>query len=69
MNALLKEGEVASWLNIRLATLRRWRFEGRGPKFLKLGSAVRYRSADVQEWLQKCPSGGSTAYEQNLRLA
>jgi hypothetical protein len=29
MNALLKEGEVASWLRVSLAALQRWRFEGR----------------------------------------
>jgi predicted DNA-binding transcriptional regulator AlpA len=68
MEALLNEKQVAETLGLSLAALRRWRYEGRGPKFLKLGSAVRYRPTDVQEWLHGCPSGGSNAHQQSRRL-
>jgi hypothetical protein len=31
-------------------TLQRWRLEGVGPKFLKLGRLVRYRKSDLDRW-------------------
>lgn len=39
---LLTEIEVAELLSIRPTTLRRWRWAGRGPSFVKIGTAVRY---------------------------
>ena len=54
----LTEGELADMLNISVATLRRWRLLGHGPKFVKFGSAVRYSSEDVQEWLASRACGG-----------
>ena len=45
---LLKEREVAQFLNLEVATLRRWRFSGRGPRYLKLGGAVRYELVDIE---------------------
>ena len=32
-------------------TLQRWRLEGIGPKFLKLGRLVRYRQSDLDQWV------------------
>ena len=31
-------------------TLQRWRLEGVGPEFLKLGRLVRYRKYDLDRW-------------------
>lgn len=43
---LLRPGQVAEQLNVSLQTLWRWRQEGTGPAFIKLGdgrnSTVRY---------------------------
>ncbi len=43
---LLNEHEAAGFLGLAVATLRRWRWSGDGPKHIKLGpargSAVRY---------------------------
>ena len=33
------------------STLAHWHSEGRGPKFIKLGSKVAYRGRDLNEWL------------------
>ena len=33
-------------------TLARWRHEGRGPPYIKSGSRVLYRGADVLAWLE-----------------
>jgi hypothetical protein len=35
-------------------SLQRWRQAGRGPKFLRLGGAVRYRERDLDQWLADC---------------
>ena len=50
---LLKEGEVAQILSLEVATLRRWRWSGRGPRFLKLGGAVRYDPADLSAFIEQ----------------
>lgn len=55
---LLTESEVAQLMQISLARLRKWRVERRGPRFIKIGSLVRYRSADLQQWLSSLPTGG-----------
>lgn len=48
---LLKESEAAQILNLEVATLRRWRWSGRGPRFLKLGGAVRYDPQTLKAYL------------------
>jgi excisionase family DNA binding protein len=59
MLSLLTEDDVAKELNLSLASLRRWRLEKRGPRFIKVGSLVRYRPEDVEAWLASLPTGGS----------
>jgi predicted DNA-binding transcriptional regulator AlpA len=57
---LLTETEVSKHLRVSLAALRKWRVMRRGPRFIKIGSLVRYRPADVEEWLTALPAGGGT---------
>jgi predicted DNA-binding transcriptional regulator AlpA len=56
---LLTEPEVADRLRVSLACLRRWRLERRGPRFLKLGSLVRYPVDELDSWIASLPTGGS----------
>ena len=49
--ALLTEVETANLLRISLGSVRRWRQEGRGPVFRKLGRSVRYRPADLSDFV------------------
>ena len=49
---LLTETETARLLNLKVATLRRWRWAGKGPRFVKLGSAVRYDPADLSGFIE-----------------
>lgn len=44
---LMNEHEAAEYLAVRVATLRRWRWAGRGPRFVKIGAAVRYDPTDL----------------------
>ena len=48
---LYNEKELAAKLAVSLPTLRRWRTEGRGPRFVKLSACVRYRHEDVEAGL------------------
>lgn len=59
VEALLNENDVARITGLSVATVRRWRLFGQGPRFIKVsGSAVRYRPADVKAYLDKRPTGG-----------
>lgn len=51
--SLLTEKQVAEILAIEPATLRRWRWSGSGPRFRKIGSAVRYHPEDVTAFIDK----------------
>lgn len=48
---MLNEHQVAEFLNMSVASVRRWRLFRKGPKFVKIGSAVRYKKADLDAWL------------------
>jgi transcriptional regulator with XRE-family HTH domain len=56
--SLLDERDVADRLNVSVATVRRWRLFKTGPKFLKIGAAVRYRPEDLAAFLDSLPTGG-----------
>ncbi len=49
---LLNEHEAAEALGFKVATLRRWRWAGKPPRFLKIGSAVRYEPAELADLIQ-----------------
>lgn len=57
-NALLSEHEVAAIVGLSLGTIRRWRIQRQGPRFLKIGAAVRYRREDLAAWIESRPAGG-----------
>jgi excisionase family DNA binding protein len=50
---LYTEKQVAELLTMSNRTLQDWRVKGGGPKFMKIGSSVRYRKSDLLEWLKK----------------
>ena len=49
---LLKDIEAAPVLGLKVSTLRRWRWSGDGPQFVKLGGAVRYRRSDLEAFIE-----------------
>lgn len=49
---LLTPVTLAEHLGLKETTLRDWRWFKRGPKYLKIGSKVRYRMSDVEAWLE-----------------
>lgn len=48
----LTEREVADLLGLSVATLRAWRHRGQGPRYLRLGRAVRYLPADLETFVR-----------------
>jgi excisionase family DNA binding protein len=46
----LTDIEVAARLGVSRFTVRSWRLKGLGPRFMKMGRAVRYRYEDVDEY-------------------
>ena len=58
LHSLLNEHEVSHQLGISVASLRGWRLIRQGPKFVKIGAAVRYKPADVAAWIDSRPTGG-----------
>jgi predicted DNA-binding transcriptional regulator AlpA len=49
---LVKEDAAADMLGTTVRTLQDWRLTGRGPRYAKLGRAVRYDLADIRSWLE-----------------
>jgi len=47
----LRTPEAAIYLNVKPATLEMWRWNGRGPRFVKIGRSVRYRQSDLDAFL------------------
>ena len=58
LETLLNEHDVARITGLSVASVRRWRLLRQGPKYLKIGAAVRYKAEDISAWLESRPSGG-----------
>ena len=52
MNKLLTEEQVAEQLSITTNTLRKWRWLGKGPAFIKIGAAVRYEADTLATFIR-----------------
>jgi len=50
---LLDSKAAAKFLGVSFRSLEGWRVKGFGPKFVKLGKLVRYRPAELTQWLNK----------------
>lgn len=50
---LMTTAEVAEYLQVSVTTLEHWRSRGTGPRYQKLGRAVRYRRAEVDKWIDE----------------
>lgn len=48
---LLRTSGAAAKTGLSVSTLNKLRCSGGGPAFLKLGRAVRYKPADLKDWL------------------
>ena len=48
----LTDLEAAARLGLKVATLRAWRHQAKGPAFLRFGRAIRYLSSDLEDFVQ-----------------
>ena len=49
LEPVLNEHVTADALGVKVSTLRRWRWAGKPPRFLKIGAAVRYEPAEIRK--------------------
>lgn len=49
----MKTEQAAAYLCLSPHTLNQWRYQGRGPLFVRLGRAIRYRREDLDEFLER----------------
>jgi predicted DNA-binding transcriptional regulator AlpA len=63
LESLLNEHDLARITRLSVASVRRWRLLRQGPKYLKIGAAVRYKPEDISAWLESRPSGGGRQAE------
>lgn len=49
---ILTTRQAAKYLGLSMSTLNKWRCYGFGPKYLKLGRAVRYRLDELDRYLE-----------------
>jgi predicted DNA-binding transcriptional regulator AlpA len=64
---LLTGPEVAQILKISINTVNWWRCNGKGPRYIKLGTSlrcpVRYRHSDLQAYIASVTGGGHDGAE------
>jgi excisionase family DNA binding protein len=53
LKPMLTVQDVAAILGVPSATLYCWRYQGKGPKGIRVGRYVRYREEDVSRWLEE----------------
>lgn len=51
---LLNETQASQVIGFKVSTLRKRRWQGLPPKFLKVGSKVFYDANDIQDYLNSC---------------
>ena len=50
---LLTERQAAEELTLKTGTLRSWRYHKKGPDFIRLHGAIRYRKSKLYEFLEQ----------------
>ncbi len=58
----LRVNEAASRLGLSASTLNKWRTQGKGPKYVKLGRAVCYRPTDLDAWVHDQLKSSTSEY-------
>lgn len=59
---LLTVSEAARWAKVSDSFLNKARLTGDGPKFIRLGRAIRYRLADLEAWAQARAATSTSEY-------
>ncbi|AKJ72633.1 excisionase and transcriptional regulator [Gordonia phage GMA2] len=51
LETLMTADQLSDYLKLSKTLLARWRSQGIGPKFIKVGGSVRYRQSDIEEYV------------------
>ncbi|MEO0871716.1 MAG: helix-turn-helix domain-containing protein [Pseudomonadota bacterium] len=54
--------EAASYLGLAVSTLNKWRVYGGGPRFMRLGRAIRYRQSELDAFLSEQTVGAGSQH-------
>jgi hypothetical protein len=65
----LNTDDAARFLGLSKQTLARWRVEGAGPPYRKLGSRVTYRRADLEAFAEGNTFDHTSQYDARVRRA
>jgi len=65
--AALTTPEAAVYINVKPATLEQWRWNGRGPRFCKIGRSCRYRITDLDDFLSEKVFNSTTEAQSALK--
>lgn len=65
LEARLSPDDAAAFLRVKRGTLNAWRRNGRGPRYVMVGTKITYLRADLESWLQSRRIG-STAERRDL---
>lgn len=60
---VLRTADAAKHLGLSASTLNKWRVDGRGPRFVKLGRSVCYRLTDLDSWLAEHVRSSTSEYD------
>ncbi|MFJ1511368.1 helix-turn-helix transcriptional regulator [Cellulosimicrobium funkei] len=56
---LMTPEELAEYLGVSLHCVYAWSSRGGGPKVVRVGARLRYRPADVEQWLDRVTDCGT----------
>ncbi|WP_265523009.1 helix-turn-helix transcriptional regulator [Oerskovia flava] len=56
---LMTPEELAEYLGVTLHCVYAWSSRGGGPKVVRVGARLRYRPADVEQWLDRVTDSGA----------
>jgi len=60
MQPLLTRRQASEMLALSERTVERLRCSSLGPKFVRCGRSIRYRVADLEEWIERRVVGSTT---------
>lgn len=50
---LLTVKDLADYLGVPVATIYAWRYRGEGPPGFRVGRHIRFRRADIEQWIER----------------
>jgi predicted DNA-binding transcriptional regulator AlpA len=49
---VMNDKQAARFIGISVATIRKWRFERKGPSYVRLGRSIRYFRVDLESFIE-----------------